>query len=268
MVLKDMPVIRIGPLMLNFGGTHEGSGNFVPFRTILPYLLGEKGLMIAAINIIGNIILLVPIGFLLPLVFQKITWKKALALAIAAGLVIEGSQVILHVGIFDIDDVILNGLGVMIGYWAFAILASWMHSKKYKTIAIASILVVTAAAATVYAIYPKGQQSVDSVRGNEKVGPDHVDAAEATIAQGDDPCKGTGGTGQIVSVGTNTITIKRGDGTNQTIKLTDKTKIRTSMGPLSQSDLKMGNHVTVVIDNTETAAFILVCNEPTPQSVK
>jgi glycopeptide antibiotics resistance protein len=27
--------------------------------------------------------------------------------------------VFLQIGIFDIDDVILNGLGVMVGYWMF-----------------------------------------------------------------------------------------------------------------------------------------------------
>src|SRR4030095_5988316 len=48
---------------------------------------------------------------------------------------------------FDIDDVILNGLGVMIGYWAFAILAKMERSMKIKTIIITSVIVVAAAAA-------------------------------------------------------------------------------------------------------------------------
>ena len=43
MVFKDVPVIRIGSLVLNFGGSHEGPANLLPFRTILPYLLGERG---------------------------------------------------------------------------------------------------------------------------------------------------------------------------------------------------------------------------------
>jgi glycopeptide antibiotics resistance protein len=60
------------------------------------------------------------------------TWKKTLALAIATGLAIEGMQEVLHVGIFDIDDVILNGLGVVIGYWAFTMLAKKVRSMKSK----------------------------------------------------------------------------------------------------------------------------------------
>jgi glycopeptide antibiotics resistance protein len=121
MVFKDISIIRIGSLMLNFGGTHEGPANFVPFKTILPYLLGEKGFIIAGINIVGNIVLLVPIGFLVPFVYLKMTWKKSFALAVAAGFAIEGMQEVLLVGIFDIDDVILNGVGVMVGYWGFTI---------------------------------------------------------------------------------------------------------------------------------------------------
>lgn len=110
--------------MLNFGGpTEAGPPNFIPFKTILPYLLGYKGLIIAGINLVGNIVLLVPIGILIPFVYTNLTWKKSLALAVATGLVIEGMQVIFRVGIFDIDDVILNALGVMVGYWVLTISA-------------------------------------------------------------------------------------------------------------------------------------------------
>jgi glycopeptide antibiotics resistance protein len=133
MVFKDMPLIRIGSLMFKFGGTQEGPANLVPFKTILPYLLGEKGLLIAFINLVGNIVLLVPIGFLVPFVHRNMTWKKTLVLAVAAGFVIEGMQAVLRVGIFDIDDVILNGLGVVVGYWSFRILAKWVHSRKSES---------------------------------------------------------------------------------------------------------------------------------------
>lgn len=123
MVFRDIPVIRIGHLMLNFGGADaNGQANFLPFKTILSYLLSEKGLIIVGINLVGNIVLLVPFGFLVPFVYRNMTWKKSLVLALAVPFVIEGLQVILHLGIFDIDDVILNGLGVMIGYWMYRIL--------------------------------------------------------------------------------------------------------------------------------------------------
>ena len=134
MVFKNLPLIRVGHLMFRFGGTQEGPANLIPFKTILPYLLGEKGFMIAVINIVGNIVLLVPIGFLVPFVYRNNGWKKMLAVAVGAGLAIEGMQEVLRVGIFDIDDVILNGLGVMIGYWAFTILVKKRSMKSVSRV--------------------------------------------------------------------------------------------------------------------------------------
>jgi glycopeptide antibiotics resistance protein len=246
MVFKDIPPIRVGELMLNFAGTNAGHApNFVPFKTIVPYLLGYKGLIIAGVNLVGNVGLLVPIGFLVPFVYRNMTWRKSLALAVAAGLCIEVLQTVLRVGIFDIDDVILNALGVMIGYWAVIVFERWVRARNYKSIFITALLVVAAAAAAFSVIYPWGQPLV---RPGDRAG--------------DDLCTGTGGTGQIVSVGSHTITIKRQDGVIQTITLTARTTIRTSAGPATQSDLNVGDHVTLVVDASETASTVLVCSAP------
>ena len=128
LVFKDLPTIRVGHLMLNFSGTDAGSGpNLIPFSTILPYVLGEKGLIIGGINLAGNIILFVPVGLLLPFLYQTSTWKGSVALGMLAGLSIEVLQTILRVGIFDIDDVILNALGVVVGYGMMRTLISWIR---------------------------------------------------------------------------------------------------------------------------------------------
>ena len=37
---------------------------------------------------------------------------------------------VFNTGIFDVDDVILNGFGVMIGYWAFLVLRKWISIDK------------------------------------------------------------------------------------------------------------------------------------------
>jgi glycopeptide antibiotics resistance protein len=131
MVFKEMPTIRIGHIRMRFAGTDGGHpANFVPFKTIASYLGGQNGLMIAGVNLVGNIAPLVPIGFLLPFVYSGMTWKESLVLGVAVGVAIEVAQVVLSVGIFDVDDVILNALGVMIGYWTFAILAKWVRGSR------------------------------------------------------------------------------------------------------------------------------------------
>ncbi|MEY4628978.1 MAG: hypothetical protein RLZZ595_1304, partial [Bacteroidota bacterium] len=74
-----------------------------------------------------------------------------------------------------------------------------------------------------------------------------------------DPCNGTMGTGQIISIAENTITIKRRDGKNEVVVLTEKTDMRNSGGQITKSILKVGDRVTVVIDETNTAMAVLVC---------
>lgn len=231
MVLKDVPLIRVGILMLNFGGTQEGQANIVPFKTIVPYLLGANGLIIGGLNLIGNIILLVPFGFLVPLVYRNITWEKSLVIAGAAGFAIDGMQVLFRVGIFDIDDVILNAFGVMIGYWTFAILATWLRSKNYKNIIIASVIVIGIIAAAFYAIAAdlKSQPVRPDVKTRSGQS-NRLDTEEGKVSESGDLCGGAGGTEKIVSKGKNTITIKGSNRAPQTIGITDQTTIKTSAG--------------------------------------
>jgi glycopeptide antibiotics resistance protein len=246
MVYKDLPTFKIGQLMINLGGTNGGHPpNFIPLNTIIPYLFSEQGFLIAGVNLLGNVALLVPVGLLIPLVFKNITWKKSLILAIFTGLSIEVMQVVTNLGIFDVDDIILNALGVMAGYWACILAAEWIRSKKYKNIAIAAIVLIVAIATSLYILYPKGQSVVSP--------------ADRVSSQGEDPCGKTRGTGQIVNIASSSITIKRNDDSLQKIDLTAKTSFRTSEGAVSKSELRENDRVTVVVDDSETAATVLVC---------
>jgi glycopeptide antibiotics resistance protein len=119
LLVFKIEMLRVGRLRFRFA-TEVGEPNFMPFKTILMYLRGEAMSLISLLNLVGNVALFVPVGFLAPLVFRTVSWRGCLAIAVGFGLAVEGAQVLLRVGIFDIDDVLLNGLGVMIGYWAFA----------------------------------------------------------------------------------------------------------------------------------------------------
>lgn len=88
--------------------------------------------------------------------------------------------------------------------------------------------------------------------------------SESAMPTSGDLCGGTGGNGQIVNVGNNSFTIKRhDDGSNQIINLTDQATIETSAGPVSLSDLKIGDRVTLVggpnPDGSFTADTVVVC---------
>jgi hypothetical protein len=88
---------------------------------------------------------------------------------------------------------------------------------------------------------------------------------EGAIPTSGDLCGGTGGKGQIVSVGSNEFTMRRTDnGGNQTVHLTSGATIDTSAGPASLSDLKIGDRVTLVggpnPDGSFSADTVVVCN--------
>ena len=121
-VFKAMPVIHIGHLRFRFAGTHTGPGNFTPFKSIVPLLMGRGNQLIAMVNLFGNIIPFMPIGLLAPLVDRSISWQKVLVLGVLTGLTFEVMEVVFRVGIFDVDDVILNAFGVMVGYGVFVMI--------------------------------------------------------------------------------------------------------------------------------------------------
>jgi glycopeptide antibiotics resistance protein len=118
-VFKAIPTIRIGHLRLKFSGPHTGPANLVPFKTLVPQLSGQGNHLINMVNLIGNIFPFMPIGLLAPLVFRSISWQKALVLGVVTGLTFEVMEVIFRVGIFDVDDAIMNAFGVMVGYGVF-----------------------------------------------------------------------------------------------------------------------------------------------------
>lgn len=253
MVLKDVPLIKIGTLMINFGGSQTGPANLIPFKTISVYLFGDKGLLIAGINLIGNILLLMPVGFIVPFVYRNVSWRVISVIAAGAGFLIEGIQVALRLGIFDIDDVILNGLGVLVGYWficgLYRVFGS-MSSRKIKlTVGLLSIFPV---AALVFITY--GYQH------NEMP----VSFHQAVLPQRD-PCGGTGGTGEIIAVINNAIKIKASSGQTELIVLTTNTTIQDSRGKMPLSGLRIGNRVTIVTfvsddKGHKIADAVFVCN--------
>lgn len=266
MVFKYIPMIRIGPVMLQFGGTHEGAANLVPFKTILPYLSGESGFLIAFINIAGNILLLVPFGFIVPFVDTGANWKKVLLIAAGTGLVIESIQALLRVGIFDIDDVILNGLGVMIGWWLY-IVSKKIRWTKGRVIAVSGAVLLMAALPFfyVFAITHNPTPPLRTSFTNDSARLAIMDTSNAIdMSNLPDPCGGTGGTGQIMSVGDNTVTIKQHNGSSRVLKITPKTILKNAAGPLLLSTLKPGQNVTVVIgldpSDENIASAVLVCN--------
>ncbi|MED4839137.1 VanZ family protein [Heyndrickxia faecalis] len=100
--------------------------NLIPFKTIGNYVMslmnGTIPVFVIVKNLAGNVLLLFPLGFLLPLQFSKLSIKKIIMLGVMIPIVIEGGQFILYLlklgtRSIDIDDVILNFIGYILGYF-------------------------------------------------------------------------------------------------------------------------------------------------------
>ncbi|ALQ70519.1 VanZ family protein [Bacillus thuringiensis] len=106
----------------NWHSIHGGLVNLVPFRSTIRYLtdFDSYNLDIVLMNTLGNVIIFIPFGFLLPLLFKQINnVKMASKIFIKFILLIESLQLLTFTGVFDIDDIILNMLGALIGYGSF-----------------------------------------------------------------------------------------------------------------------------------------------------
>lgn len=96
--------------------------NLVPFRTLRLFAdLLDSGvrsyIVMAVINLGGNIIMFIPLGFLLPRVFPKLhTLIRVLLATTLIIIAVEIIQLFTLVGSCDIDDLILNVLGSALGY--------------------------------------------------------------------------------------------------------------------------------------------------------
>ncbi len=95
--------------------------NFIPFRSVFDYVkkLFENRINPETVlrNIIGNLIVLFPMGCFLPCLFKPFQkYKNTFLLCFAIVLLVEFLQPILRIGFLDIDDFIFNLAGAGFGY--------------------------------------------------------------------------------------------------------------------------------------------------------
>ena len=96
--------------------------NLIPFVETIQMLqnTNQPGVML---NLLGNLALLAPLGIFLPILFKKARHiNTILWIGFLVSFGIEIFQLTLKVRVFDVDDVIINLLGVLLGFCIFALL--------------------------------------------------------------------------------------------------------------------------------------------------
>ena len=96
-----------------------GGVNLKPFHTIQSYLrfYRNTGSYVSILNLLGNVLIMVPLGVLVPLLFRRMRhFWSFLPLAALVSVGVEYLQWRTATGAADVDDSILNFTGAFMGY--------------------------------------------------------------------------------------------------------------------------------------------------------
>lgn len=118
---------------VSFGGV-----NIIPFKEIFRY---EAGTYLFYKNILGNVLLFLPFGFFVGYFIKVKNVSVMLLLTFIVSLSIETIQ--LSIGrVFDVDDVILNVLGGLIGFILYKVLNKVIPDKLKKNWILNIIIII------------------------------------------------------------------------------------------------------------------------------
>ena len=100
--------------------------NLTPFVNLLDYESKREMLL----NVIGNSTMFIPTGIMTPLIYKNLrTFPKTLLTGFLLSFVIEIIQLPFAVRCSDVDDLILNTFGCLVGYGIYALVKAFCKKK-------------------------------------------------------------------------------------------------------------------------------------------
>ena len=118
---------HIQPLIFDAKAALPFRINIVPLANLLQF----DSIKDIIWNVVGNTAMLIPSGIILPVVYKKLNnFGKVIAAGAFISLCIELIQLPFASRTTDIDDLILNTLGVMIGYGIYSLVKKIKSSKR------------------------------------------------------------------------------------------------------------------------------------------
>lgn len=92
----------------------------------------QLGMFAMFTNLFGNVLIFMPFGFFMPMASKYRSFFSTLFWSFSLSLGVESFQLISKVGSFDVDDILLNTIGGVLGYLVFAICAAIrrLYDKK------------------------------------------------------------------------------------------------------------------------------------------
>lgn len=112
--------------VVTFQDVSWSSSNFIPFKEMLRYEFGTK---LFFKNVIGNMIMFIPFGFFTSYFLKLKKFYSIFFLTLLTSITIETTQLLIG-RVFDIDDIFLNIIGGLVGYFIFKIIYKFKFLKK------------------------------------------------------------------------------------------------------------------------------------------
>lgn len=120
---------KVQPLVFDASQIYPFKLNLIPFTNLFAFAGTKETLT----NIIGNVAMFIPSGIVLPIVYKRLdSFWKTVAAGAAISLCIELIQLLFYTRTTDTNDLILNTLGVMIGYGIYALIKKLSRRKEAK----------------------------------------------------------------------------------------------------------------------------------------
>ena len=138
-LIKLLLLSRVSLLELfNSERTLSRSINLIPFHSIMEYISGGSANIrkFAFSNVVGNIVIFIPLGVYLSLLKKDKRVITNLLFIFLVSLFVEVIQGLLGIGAADIDDIILNCLGGLIGILGYKFLLLILRDEKKVRTAI------------------------------------------------------------------------------------------------------------------------------------
>lgn len=126
--------------VVTFQDVTWSTSNYTPFKEILRYEFGSR---LFFLNVVGNMLMFMPYGLFIGYVLKTKKTITAVILGLIASVTIETTQ--LQIGrVFDIDDIILNVVGVILGLYLFRFFDSIKESmpKFLKNPIVYNIIII------------------------------------------------------------------------------------------------------------------------------
>jgi glycopeptide antibiotics resistance protein/DNA-binding XRE family transcriptional regulator len=108
--------------------TNIHSYNLIPFKSIYD-IVTSNNMYFILINILGNLLVFMPIEYFMIELFNVVNFKKTLLINFLIVFICEIIQYIFKIGVFDVDDIILCFSGMMLFYFLYTKYKSKLKRK-------------------------------------------------------------------------------------------------------------------------------------------